>query len=296
MPRRGHDGRQNTVDRARQAADLCTPHARYDIALTAAHALTPLLTEDEPPSFPFLTLLVSGGHTMLVLVHALDRFQILADTLDDSVGYVAGLTEAIPLTSLRGPWASAGSMHLARWSRHWQRGMIRARPVRCRVFRASCLAHPLFLSTSTSSRSSGLRSSSTRAIELAGGADRMSTEAQAALAYEFQCAAFAPLEDKIMRAVSLHTHKGWHLGVSSDVSPSVIKGVVASGGVASNQFLRARLRHALDACGRGDVRLHFPPVSLCVDNAAMVAWAGHLFWDQRTTDLAPHVVARWPLS
>ena len=51
-----------------------------------AHALTPLLTEPEPPSFPFLTLLVSGGHTMLVLVHGLDAFQILANTLDDSVG------------------------------------------------------------------------------------------------------------------------------------------------------------------------------------------------------------------
>lgn len=51
-----------------------------------AHALTPLLTEDSPPTFPFLTLLVSGGHTLLVLAHTLDRFQVLATTLDDSVG------------------------------------------------------------------------------------------------------------------------------------------------------------------------------------------------------------------
>lgn len=52
----------------------------------AAHALTPLLTEETPPAFPFLTLLVSGGHTLLVLAHSLERFQILATTLDDSVG------------------------------------------------------------------------------------------------------------------------------------------------------------------------------------------------------------------
>lgn len=51
-----------------------------------AHALTPLLTETTPPAFPFLTLLVSGGHTQLVLAHSLHHFQILATTLDDSVG------------------------------------------------------------------------------------------------------------------------------------------------------------------------------------------------------------------
>ena len=52
----------------------------------SAHALTPLLTEANPPTFPFLTLLVSGGHTLLVLVHAHNQFQTLASTLDDSVG------------------------------------------------------------------------------------------------------------------------------------------------------------------------------------------------------------------
>ncbi|KAK0522802.1 Mitochondrial tRNAs modification protein [Tilletia horrida] len=52
----------------------------------AAHALTPLLTESEPPQFPFLTLLVSGGHTMLVLAHSPTQYRLLASTSDDSIG------------------------------------------------------------------------------------------------------------------------------------------------------------------------------------------------------------------
>lgn len=51
-----------------------------------AHALTPLLTEEEPPEFPFLTLLVSGGHTQLVLAKTMDDFSIVADTLDNCIG------------------------------------------------------------------------------------------------------------------------------------------------------------------------------------------------------------------
>jgi N6-L-threonylcarbamoyladenine synthase len=51
-----------------------------------AHALTPLLTEPTPPEFPFLNLLVSGGHTLLVLATGETSFKILAKSLDDSIG------------------------------------------------------------------------------------------------------------------------------------------------------------------------------------------------------------------
>ena len=51
-----------------------------------AHALTPLLTEDTPPRFPFLVLLVSGGHTQLVLAKGLDEFEIVMDKVDNSIG------------------------------------------------------------------------------------------------------------------------------------------------------------------------------------------------------------------
>lgn len=51
-----------------------------------AHALTPLLTEKEPPAFPFLTLLVSGGHTQVVLAESLSRYRIVMTTSDNAVG------------------------------------------------------------------------------------------------------------------------------------------------------------------------------------------------------------------
>lgn len=125
----------------------------------------------------------------------------------------------------------------------------------------------------------------------------MTTSAKAALAQAFQEAAFAPLEDKVVRALSIDPRlRGWRLADSSPVPPTAIHSVVCSGGVASNAYLRERLRHALDVGGRPDVALHFPPVSLCVDNAAMIAWAGHLYWDDRTSDLTPHVIGKWPLD
>lgn len=51
-----------------------------------AHALTPSLTEVEPPRFPYLTLLLSGGHTLLLLARSETSFKILATTHDESIG------------------------------------------------------------------------------------------------------------------------------------------------------------------------------------------------------------------
>lgn len=51
-----------------------------------AHALTPMITEDNPPEFPFLTLLVSGGHTLLLLARSESHFRILATAQDESIG------------------------------------------------------------------------------------------------------------------------------------------------------------------------------------------------------------------
>lgn len=128
----------------------------------------------------------------------------------------------------------------------------------------------------------------------------MSLDTKRALAREFQRAAFAPLQDKVVRCVSPRAargklSRGWFLSDSESAPEKPITSVVCSGGVASNMFLRDCLRTALDECGRPDVDLYFPPASLCVDNAAMIAWAGHLLWDKRTDDLTPHVVAKWPL-
>ncbi|SHO80010.1 Similar to S.cerevisiae protein QRI7 (Protein involved in threonylcarbamoyl adenosine biosynthesis) [Malassezia sympodialis ATCC 42132] len=245
-----------------------------------AHALTPLLTEPTPPTFPFLTLLVSGGHTMLVLAHTLYRFQVLANTLDDSIGNSFDkLARELELG-----WQCASGALVEQLAATHPRG-------------APLPPLPHIMLGQPSFSFSGLRSASTRLIQAAGGASHLTTSAKAALAQAFQEAAFAPLEDKVVRALSIDPRlRGWRLADSSPVPPTAIHSVVCSGGVASNAYLRERLRHALDIGGRPDVALHFPPVSLCVDNAAMIAWAGHLYWDDRTSDLTPHVVGKWPLD
>ena len=65
----------------------CLPsNDERSLILQEAHALTPLLTETDPPEFPFLVLLVSGGHTQLVLCKGLDAFEIVMDKVDNSIG------------------------------------------------------------------------------------------------------------------------------------------------------------------------------------------------------------------
>ena len=266
------------------AKTLATVHGKPLVYVhhMRAHALTPLLTEPEPPSFPFLTLLVSGGHTMLVLVHGLDAFQILANTLDDSVGNAFDKFAR----ELELGWQSASGALVEALAAQHDPSQAMDKP---------CLPR-ILLGTPTFSYS-GLRSAAMRQISIAGGARTMSPREKAALAYDFQLAAFTPLEDKIVRALVPQRGRGWQLAnACASIHPHEIRSVVCSGGVASNAFLRRRLRVALDSHGRHDVTLHFPPVSLCMDNAAMIAWAAHLYWDERTHDLSPHVVAKWPLD
>ena len=73
-----------------------------------AHALTPLLTESQPPRFPFLVLLVSGGHTQLVLCRSLGSYAILLNTLDNSIGNVfdkVARALQLPASVQKGPGA-----------------------------------------------------------------------------------------------------------------------------------------------------------------------------------------------
>lgn len=93
--------------------------------------------------------------------------------------------------------------------------------------------------------SSGLKSAAARAIEVYGGASAMSGQQKAALASEFQSAAFAPLEDKIVRSVISPAEarqwgyaRGWSLADSHADTVQQIRSIVCSGGVAANGYLR----------------------------------------------------------
>jgi N6-L-threonylcarbamoyladenine synthase len=74
-----------------------------------------------------------------------------------------------------------------------------------------------------------------------------------------------------------------------------IQDLVISGGVASNQYLRQAVQSTLKSINRDDVRVHFPPISLCTDNAAMIAHAGLVTWDL-TRNLTAKPRAKWSVE
>ncbi|GAA98145.1 hypothetical protein E5Q_04828 [Mixia osmundae IAM 14324] len=213
-----------------------------------AHALTPFLTEDVPPEFPFLTLLVSGGHTLIALARSSSQFELLATTRDNAIG------EAIDHVArlLAVPWMGSPGSALERFA-----ASARELPgFDCPDFRS----HPTKENKARFGyfSFSGLKSSVQRFVSEQGGTDALSEDQRKVIAQRFQSTAIMQLERTL--AVTL---------ADLTIKPTAL---VVSGGVASNALLRNRLRECLDGQGRTETRLIFPPVALCTDNAAMIAW------------------------
>ncbi|KAH9962096.1 peptidase M22 glycoprotease [Lactifluus volemus] len=222
-----------------------------------AHALTPVFTSTpNPPRFPFLTLLVSGGHTLLLLATSITQFRILATTRDESIGRVFDKVARI----LAIPWSPRVPEPLLR-------NLL-----------------PLHLFEMTCFSFSGLHSVVDRFVTARGGADALDLATKCALASAFQSAAVKQLEDKVALAL------GWcrkrEVGVQH---------LVVSGGVASNMFLRDRLRASVaDASPQDPISLVFPPPDLCTDNAVMIGWASmHRFLARDTDDYSILTRPKW---
>lgn len=171
-----------------------------------AHALTVGLTEDKPPEFPYLTLLISGGHTLLLLASDPFDFDMLATTHDDSIGdafdKVARWLD-IPLAG-----ASSGGAALENYA-------ATAKDEELPDF-------PVGMAGSAEFSYSGLKSAVRRTIDAN---PEASVHERRRIAAAFQKAAAGQLEDKVLLALKSHP------GVSS---------LVVSGGVASNGYLRQR--------------------------------------------------------
>lgn len=227
-----------------------------------AHALTPFLTEGEgtetPLRFPFLTLLLSGGHTMLVLARSVGQYTILATTGDDSIGDAfdkAATYLQIPTDWTRNsPGASLEAFAAASGEESVQEGATA--PL---MKRASLAKRPEF-------SYSGLKSALKTRIEhltTANGGSPPSLETRRALAALFQSTAIDQVIDKVRLA--LKPNEACDEAWSEDVrkaSPEV-RHLVVSGGVASNGELRRRLGEVWSE--RQDKTLIFPPLALCVD-------------------------------
>ncbi|KAJ7647491.1 glycoprotease family-domain-containing protein [Roridomyces roridus] len=227
------------------------------------HALTALLTTETPPQFPFVTLLVSGGHTMVVLATGNSEFQVIANTVDRSVGStidrVAGLLQ-IKWSDL-GPGAA-----LEQYC---------AEPVEDDGPRPET---PTIMPGQLAFSFAGLHSWVERFIHNAGGVENVYKRA---LARAFLDTAFGHVETKLKMSLR------WCADNNHD-----IRQIVVSGGVASNMLLRARLQNALPT-----LEFVFPEPSLCTDNAVMIAWASmHRFLANDHDEFTIGPLPKWSIE
>lgn len=228
-----------------------------------AHALTARLTDDV--AFPYLLLLVTGGHTQLLVVDGVGRYRRLGTTVDDAVG--EAFDKGAKLLGLGYPGGPALEA-LAK------KGVARRAPV--------ALPRPMLGRPDCDFSFSGLKTALALAVkELP---SPLAEDIAADLAAAFQEAIADTIADRTQRALDRFAES------HADVMPTL----VVAGGVAANAALRTRLESVVRSRGG---RLIAPPVALCTDNAAMVAWAGiERLRLGLTSDLAFAPRPRWPLD
>jgi len=225
------------------------------------HALTVRLTDGLP--FPYLLLLVSGGHTQLLEVRGVGDYRRLGTTLDDALG------EAFDKTAKLLGLGHPGGPEVERWAARGRADRF-ALP---RPLRGSAEPHFSF---------SGLKTALREAAEAT--APLGETDI-ADLCASFQAAAVEATIDRVDRAMAMYQS-----GRAGDALPAL----VAAGGVAANRAMREALGRL--AAARG-FTLTVPPPALCTDNAAMIAWAGAERLALGLTDgLEAPARARWPLD
>ncbi len=193
------------------------------------HALSPRLA-DPALEFPYLLLLVSGGHCQILLVEGVGEYRRLATTIDDALG--EAFDKSAKILGLGFPGGPAVE-------RLAKEGDPRAVP----------LPRPLAGSKEPHFSFAGLKSAVLRAREAG-------EYSAADIAASFQRAAIDCLIDRLEHAIK-----------RIDSVPNL----VVAGGVAANQAVRSALEDLAKKHGMGFTA---PPISLCTDNAAMIAWAG----------------------
>ena len=226
------------------------------------HALSARLSDDVP--FPYLLLLVSGGHCQLLVVEGVGAYRRLGATIDDAAG--EAFDKAAKLLGLGYP----GGPAIERAAKD------AAAPL-------EDLPRPMLGRPDCNFSFSGLKTALRQRVEKLRDDGGLDESTVANLAAGFEMAVTASIADRTKRAIA---------AARADVPG--LAALVVAGGVAANQRLRAGLA---DVAARAGLPLVAPPIRLCTDNAAMIAWAGieHLKrGDTDGLDFAPR--PRWPLD
>ena len=223
------------------------------------HLLSPLLVS-EPPPFPFIALLVSGGHTQLMRVTDVGEYETLGETLDDAAG------EAFDKTAKLLGLGYPGGPEVSRLAEFGTSGAVK-------------LPRPMLHSGDLDFSFSGLKTAVLTHSRKLGA--NVCEQSKADLARGFVDAAVDVLTTKSIAALK----------------QTGLNRLVVAGGVGANR----QLREALSAAAKKRrFEVHYPDLSLCTDNGAMIALAGALRlarWpDQAVRDYAFTVKPRWDLT
>lgn len=222
------------------------------------HLLAPML-EDSAPQFPFIALLVSGGHTLLAEVRGVGEYRILGESLDDAAG------EAFDKTAKLLGLGYPGGPALARLAQQGEAGHYR-------------FPRPMTDRPGLDFSFSGLKTFTlnTWLNEQKQGHDDEQTKANIARAFEE--AVVDSLKIKCRRAVQ----------------QTGIETLVVAGGVGANLSLRAALKQMMDM---EDGQLFYPRIEFCTDNGAMIAYVGCLrLLAGEHEPLIINARARWPMD
>jgi N6-L-threonylcarbamoyladenine synthase len=225
------------------------------------HALTPRLLGKI--QFPYLLLLISGGHTQFQLVHGVGDYKRLGTTIDDALG--EAFDKTAKLLGLGYPGGPLVESYAARGNA-----------------RRFDLPRPLKGRTGCDFSFSGLK---TAVRETAEDIGTLSDQDKADVCASFQKAVAETMQDRLRKA----------FGMFRELCPEMQKPtLVVAGGVAANKALRTTLETTATANG---FNLSIPPFHLCTDNAAMIAWAAtERFAMGLSDDQSASVRPRWPLD
>jgi N6-L-threonylcarbamoyladenine synthase len=222
------------------------------------HLLAPQL-EDDAPAFPFVALLVSGGHSLLLDARALGDYRPLGESVDDAAG------EAFDKVAKMMGLGYPGGPRVAALAENGSPGRFR-------------FPRPMTDRPGLDMSFSGLKTFTLNTINDLGGRDALSEQDRADVAHAFQEAVADTLVIKCRRAMETSGHKR----------------LVVAGGVSANRVLREKLDAAM---AKREVRVYYPGLAYCTDNGAMIAYAGALrLASGERTGLAISVRPRWPLA
>ncbi|MDG1462147.1 MAG: tRNA (adenosine(37)-N6)-threonylcarbamoyltransferase complex transferase subunit TsaD [Gammaproteobacteria bacterium] len=223
-----------------------------------AHLLAPML-EESAPDFPFVALLVSGGHTLLVDVAAPGDYRVIGESLDDAAGEAFDKTAKLLNLPYPGGPALAALAEKSSEDKY-------------------ALPRPMLKKPGLDFSFSGLKTAVMLKVRELEAADALTESVKADLANSFQCAVVETLVAKTLRALDQTGYKT----------------LVVAGGVGANRKLRHDLLTQLSNKGR---QVFYPRPEYCTDNGAMVAFAGsYRFASGQSAKVGVVARARWQLD